>query len=151
VIRRMLLVSCAALLVACTKGEPELRADDRPELKKIVEQDVRASKAMHAADDAASKGDAKAALEAVETQARPAIDEGLRLADAAALKTAWARARRDAIAAVLRERKNELPRYTEAVTSGDPEKLLSAIEAQASIERRALAAVEGVAATDEGR
>ena len=45
---------------------------------------------------------------------------------------------------MLRDRKNELPRYTEAVKSNDAEKLLSAIEAQAAIERRALAAVEGI-------
>lgn len=143
-------VLAAALIAAsgCTKAEPELRAEDRPELHKIAEQDIRASKAMHAADDAVAKGDAKAALDLVDTQAKPAIDEGLRIADGASLRTAWGRAKRDAIAAVLRDRKSELLRYTEAVKSNDAEKLLAAIEAQAAIERRALAAVAGI---DEGR
>ncbi len=140
--------AAALLLCACTKAEPELRAEDRPELKKIVAEDVRASQALHAADEAAAKGDAKAALDLVDRQAAPAIDEGLRLADATAPRTAWGRAKRDAIAAVLRDRKTELPRYTDALKSGDPEKLLGAIEAQAVIERRALAAVAGI---DEGR
>lgn len=147
-IERVLVAAALVVCSACTKAEPELRAEDRPELKKIVEQDVRASKAMHAADDAVAKGDAKAALDLVDTQAKPAIDEGIRLADGAAPRTAWGRAKRDAIAAVLRDRKSELPRYTEAVKSGDAEKLLAAIEAQAAIERRALVAVAGI---DEGR
>ncbi len=134
--------------VACTKAEPELRAEDRPDLTKLVEQDIRASKAMHAADDAVARGDAKAALDLVDAQARPAIDEGLRLADGTAPRTAWGRAKRDAVAAVLRDRKNELPRYTEAVKSGDAEKLLAAIQAQAEIERRALVAVAGI---EQGR
>ena len=41
-----------------------------------------------------------------------------------------------------------MPKYEEAVKDGDPEKMLAAIEAQAAIERRALATV---AAVKEGR
>ena len=99
---------------------------------------------MHAADDAVAKGDATKALGLIESDAKPAIDEGLKRADGATLKTEWAKAKRDAMANVLRDRKNELPRYTEAVKSNDAEKLLAAIEAQAAIERRALAAVAGI-------
>ena len=99
---------------------------------------------MHSADDAVAKGDAAKALALIESDAKPAIEEGLRLADSAKLETAWGKTRRDGIANVLRDRKNELPRYTEAVKSNDAEKLLSAIEAQAAIERRALVAVAGI-------
>lgn len=99
---------------------------------------------MHAADDAVAKGDGAKALALIESDAKPAIEEGLKRADAATLKTEWAKGKRDAIAGVLRDRKNELPRYVEAVKSNDAEKLLSAIEAQAAIERRALVAVAGI-------
>jgi hypothetical protein len=105
---------------------------------------MRASKAMHSADDALAKGDATNALALVESDAKPAIEEGLRLADGATMGTEWGKAKRDAIASVLRDRKSELPRYAEAVKSNDAEKLLSAMEAQAAIERRALAAVAGI-------
>jgi hypothetical protein len=145
---KRVLFAAMLVLVGCTKAEPELRERDRPELQRIVAEDVRASQAMHAADEALAKGDAKAALVALETQASPAIDEGLRLAETARLETAWGRAKRDAVLAVLRERKTELPRYSGAVRSGDPEQLIVAIEAQAVIERRALAAVAGI---HEGR
>ena len=101
---------------------------------------------MHAADDAVAKGDAAKALALLESDAKPAIDEGLRLADSSAvtIKTEWGKGKRDQIKKVLVDRKSELPRYTEAVKSNDAEKLLSAIEAQAAIERRALTAASGL-------
>lgn len=99
---------------------------------------------MHSADDAVARHDATKALAVVESEAKPAIEEGLRLVDGATVKTEWGKGKRDAIATVLRDRKRELPRYTEAVKSNDAEKMLSAIEAQAAIERRALAAVAGI-------
>jgi hypothetical protein len=99
---------------------------------------------MHAADDAVAKGDATKALALIDSDAKPAIEEGLRLADSATIKTDWGKGKRDQIQKILVDRKNELPRYTEAVKSNEAEKLLSAIEAQAAIERRALAAVAGI-------
>ena len=147
-IERVLFATALVASAACTKAEPELRERDRPELQKIVAEDVRASQAMHAADEALANGDPRAAVVVLETRAAPAIDRGLRLAETARLETAWGRAKRDAVEAVLRDRKTELPRYTNAVRSGDPEELVVAIEAQAAIERRALTAVAGI---DEGR
>jgi hypothetical protein len=99
---------------------------------------------MHAADDAVAKGDATTALALIDSDAKPAIEEGLRVAGSANMKTEWGKTKRDQIQKVLVDRKNELPRYTDAVKSSDTEKLLSAIEAQAAIERRALAAVAGI-------
>lgn len=99
---------------------------------------------MHAADDAVAKGDGARALSLVDSEARPAIDEGLRLADATKPKTPWGKSKHEQISRVLLDRKNELPRYTEAVKSNDAEKMLAAIEAQAAIERRALVAVSGM-------
>ena len=99
---------------------------------------------MHAADEAVAKGDGAKALALIESDAKPAIEQGLRLTDAAPIKTDWGKAKREEVRKILVDRKSELPRYTEAVKSNDAEKLLSAIEAQAAIERRVLAAVEGI-------
>lgn len=140
---------CAA---ACSKAAPPdeatLRADDKRELERVVAIDVRASRAMRDADEATRVGDAGAATLAVAQRARPAVDEALRAAEAAALKSEWGRLKRDELVAILRDRKAEMPKYEQAVTTGDPEKLLAAIQAQAAIERRALATV---AAVQEGR
>ncbi|HEY8075158.1 MAG TPA: hypothetical protein VIF62_13635, partial [Labilithrix sp.] len=70
-------------LVACTESSSQKPAAagsesrDRDALTTIVSVDMRASAAMREADDAATKGDAGAALEIVTKRATPAIDEGL--------------------------------------------------------------------------
>ena len=72
----------------------------------------------------------------------------LALTEGATMKSEWGKAKREELAAILRDRKAEMPKYDEAVKSNDPEKMLAAIQAQAAIERRALATV---AAVQEGR
>jgi hypothetical protein len=140
------------VLGACSKAEPPteaaLRAEDKQALELIVAIDVRVSQAMRDADTATGKGDAGAAADIVGTRARPAVEEALRAAEAATLKTAWGKTKRDELLGILRDRKAEMPKYEAAVKDGDPEKMLAAIEAQAAIERRALATV---AAVKEGR
>jgi len=136
--------------VACTKGAPPdeatLRAEDKAALEGIVALDVRASQAMREADTATGKGEADAAADAVTVRARPAVDEALRVAESTTVKSEWGRTKRDELLAILRERKAEMPRYEDAVRGGDPEKMLASIEAQAAIERRALATVAAVKA-----
>ena len=131
----------ALLFSGCSKSDAELRQEDRAKLERIVEEDLRASKAMADADKAARDGSVPAALEAIDHRARPAIEAGLRLTSSADPKTEWGRARRDTFASILEDRRSELGPYRDAVKSGDAEKLVSAIEAQAKIERRAIAAI----------
>lgn len=140
------------VLAGCSKASPPdeatLRAEDKRELERIVAIDVRASQAMRDADDATRVGDAGAAASAVSGRALPAVDEALRTAQAAAMKSEWGKAKRDELVGIFRDRKAEMPKYEEAVKGNDPEKMLAAIQAQAAIERRALATV---AAVQEGR
>jgi hypothetical protein len=152
-VKRALLVLSIAI-AACSKDEPKhddgaireaaLRKEDRARLERIVALDVTASQALRAADDAAMKGDAGAAVDQVHARALPALDEALRDAEGPPMKTAWGTQRKDALVGVLKDRKAEMPRYEEAVKSGDPEKMLTAVQAQAAIERRALGAVAAV-------
>ncbi|MDF2693501.1 MAG: hypothetical protein K0S65_1884 [Labilithrix sp.] len=133
-------IASALLLLSCTKSTEELKHDDRAKLDAIIGEDLRASKAMAEADRAVREGNVTVALDAVDHRAQPAIEAGLRLTAAAEPKTDWGRARRDAFVQVLEARRAELPPYRDAVKSGDPEKLIAAIEAQARIERRAITA-----------
>jgi hypothetical protein len=103
---------------------------------------------MRDADDATRVGDAGAASLVVTSRAAPAVDEALRTAESATMKSDWGKTKRDELVAILRDRKAEMPKYDEAVKGGDPEKMLAAIQAQAAIERRALATVGAV---QEGR
>lgn len=139
-----------AVLAACSKATPPdeaaLRAEDKQALEQIVALDVRASMAMRDADTATGSGDAGAAAEIVGARARPAVEEALAAAVGATLRTAWGNAKREELLAILRDRKAQMPSYEEAVKGGDPERMLAAIEAQAAIERRALATVAAVRA-----
>lgn len=141
-----------ALVAACAKPAPPdeaaLRAEDKRELERVVAIDVRASQAMRDADDATRVGDAGAARSAVTTRAAPAVEEALGAARGATMRSAWGRTKRDELVGILLDRKAEMPKYEDAVTTADPEKMLAAIQAQAAIERRALATV---AAVQEGR
>ena len=142
-----------ASLLACSRqdaatDEATSRADDKRELERVVAIDVRASQAMRQADEAAQAGDAGAASLAVTSRAVPSVDEALRTAEGATMKSAWGKTKRDELVGILRERKTEMPKYEAAVRSGDAEKMLNAIQAQAAIERRALATVSAV---QEGR
>ena len=148
-----LAVALLGALGACSKATPPpdeatLRAEDKRALEQVVALDVRTSQAMREADTATGKGDAGAAADIVSGRAKPAVDEALRAAEATTLRTDWGRSKRDELLGIFRARKAEMPRYEEAVKGGDPEKMLAAIEAQAAIERRALATV---AAVNEGR
>lgn len=147
----------SASAVACSKEAPPsapdsapdeaaLRADDKRELGRIVALDVRASQAMRAADDASQKGDAGAALATVTERASPAIAAATQAAEGATMKTDWGRAKKEELLGVLRDRRAEMPKYEDAVRTGDPEKMLASIQAQAAIERRALVVVAAVEA-----
>ncbi len=143
------LSSLAWLSFGCSRPVPDenaLREADKRELERLIALDVRASKAMRDADDAAQKADggAAAASERIAKTARPAIETALSSTEAASMKTDWGRAKKEALAAVLRDRKAELPKYEEAIKGDDPEKMLAAIQTQADIERRALAVVAAV-------
>jgi hypothetical protein len=141
-----LFLGCFGLL-ACTKSEEALQKDDRTKLAQLAAIDQRVSRAMKDADDLAMKGDAKAAVDRVETEAKPAVTEASQSCDALKMESAWGKERQNALCLVVADRKSEMPRYIEAVKSGDASKLLAAMEAQAAIERRALA----MAAAAEGR
>ncbi len=123
-----------------------MRAEDKRVLERVVAIDVRASQAMREADEAAQDGDAGAARLAVTSRALPSVEEALRAAEAAPVRSAWGKAKRDELVGILRDRKAEMPKYEEAVRTGDAEKMLAAIQSQAAIERRALATVSAVQA-----
>jgi hypothetical protein len=135
--------------VGCTKADPAAteaaeKERDRGVLQGIAAHDERVSQAMRDADAASQKGDKTAALQIVMTRANPAVDDGLRAAEAGKLGTAWGKTRRDELAAVLKDRKAAMPKYVDAISGADPEKLLAALQAQAAIEKKAEAATKAV-------
>jgi len=138
-------------VAGCSRGdgtpavdEATLRADDRREVERLVLLDFRVSQAMHDADKASVAGDAGAASSLVSRVAEPAVDEAIRTSEAASLKTAWGKSKKEEIVAILRDRRAEMAKYGAAVKSDDPDALVAAIQAQAAIEQRAMSLVTAV-------
>lgn len=133
--------SLAALLASgCT--DPEQR--DRDALEKVIAADELFDRAMKEADDASRAGRDPDAANVLRDRARPAGETALGAAKGAGVETEWGKARKAELVAVIGDRAAELPRYEEALRSGDPEKKLAALQRQIDLQRRALGAAAAV-------
>ena len=149
---RFFAVLVLSLVFACSKSDPPppvpdeatLKAEDKRTLEGVIALDVKTSQAMRDADEATGKGDAGAASVILTTRARGSADEAVTAAESAPLKSEWGKAKRAELVSILKDRQTEMPKYADAVKGDDPQKMLEAIEAQASIERRALTTVAAV-------
>ncbi len=113
-------------------------ADDHARLARIVAADEALDRALKAADDASQNGDDAKGANILETDATSAADEAIREAEHEAVETAWARARRDALLAIIRERRASISSYAEAMRSTDLEAKLAVVTLQIELQRRAL-------------
>lgn len=133
---------------ACSKTDPAgvapTPAADRPELDAIVAADVAIERILKEADDLSARGADVEAIEALDKRALPAIDAALAKARAAAVASAWGIARRDEWVGILSERRTETARYAAAIREGELEGRVAAMQAQATLTRRAMAAAKAV-------
>ena len=117
---------------------------DQTALEKVVVADEAFDRAMKDADDASRSGNDARAADVLRDQARPAGAAALSAAKGAGVETDWGKARKDELASVIGDRTAELPRYEEALRSGDPAKKLAALEKQIDLQKRALNAAAAV-------
>jgi hypothetical protein len=141
------LFSIVCALVACkdpAREAAEAKARDREALKAVVLADSELDRTLKRVDDLSAKGDDTAAALFLEKDAAGQADRAFATATAASVTTEWGKARRDEWLAILRDRRAEIPRYLAALRSNDLEAKLAAVEAQAALQRRALAAALAV-------
>jgi hypothetical protein len=128
-------------LVSCRDPEREQAARDERDhvrLLAVVDADQALDRALKTADDASQAGDdAKAAGLLEGVAARAAID-AIAEAEREPFETPWARARRDALVAVMRDRQASIEGYAAAVRGEDLEAKLTAVQAQLALQKRAL-------------
>jgi hypothetical protein len=110
----------------------------------VVAADERFDDAMKLAGDAERAGRDGQAADLLRDKARPAGEAALGAAKSAGVDTEWGKARRAELVDVIGERAAELPRYEDALRSGDPEKKLAAMVKQVELQKRALAAAAAV-------
>jgi hypothetical protein len=146
-----LVLACAA----CSKSAPppppaatteDSASRDRAKLESIVAADAAFDRAMKTADDAERGGDDTKAAGLLTGAATKAADAAITAATSAALETPWAAARRDSLVAVLRARKDTLPKYAAALRGEDIEAKLAAVQTQLELQKWALDAAQAALA-----
>ncbi len=140
------------LAVACrdpAREQAERDGRDRARLERIVTADEALDRALKSADDASRAGDEARAATILESGATEASNEAIAEAEREPLETAWAGARRDAILAVMRERRGSIAPYAQALRGEDLDAKLAAIEAQIGLQKRALEAAAAALATPD--
>ena len=143
------LVAALAGTSGCTrKDEPPTPAvqlaNDRVTLDAIVASDVDLDAVLKLADDQSRMGNDAAAADTLEQRAIPVADAALARARAATVTTSWAVARREEWLAILQDRRAQTARYASALRGEDLDAKLAAVEAQAELTKRAMAAALAV-------
>jgi len=136
-----------ATAVACSRNEPPppaSAAEDRAALEGITTADLAIERTLKEADDALAAGRDDDALRKLESSALPAIDAALAKARGATVRSAWGIARRDEWVAILADRATEMKRYADAIRGGELEARVAAMQSQAALTRRAMAAASAV-------
>jgi hypothetical protein len=113
-----------------------------------VSADESFDAALKKADDAERGGDDAKAAGILEGEAARVSSAAIAEAEKAPLETAWARAKRDALVAVMRERSQSLGPYAKALRGEDIDAKLAAVEVQVELQKKALRAASDALAVE---
>ena len=148
------LAAVAAVAAVACDDKPSFEVElarDRATLDRIVEADLELDRAMKRADDLSVKGDDTAAANALDKFALPRATAAAAQARTAIVTTPWAKDRVAEWLAIAADREREIPIYAAALRGEDMAAKLSALEAQASIQKRAMRAATAVKAGPDGQ
>jgi hypothetical protein len=139
------LLAAAAPLAAChdpVREQAERDDRDHARLAAIVQADAALDRVLKSADDASHAGDDAKAADILEGDATHAATDAVAQAEAEreAMETPWGRARRDALAAVLRERQAAIAPYAAAARGDDLDAKLATVIQQLELQKKAVAA-----------
>lgn len=141
------LLVATTTLVACGPSEAD-RARDRTAIERVLAADVAVAGLLREADAALGAGDRERAVGHVKTKVVPAADANIIAATGLRATTPWGKARGADLVSLTADRRKSLDGYAKALGSDDGDALLAAIEAQRSIEKRALALWQSVELQD---
>jgi hypothetical protein len=133
-----------ALLALATslgcKSDPRAQAcaSDRVELTSLVQQDKEIDKLLHQADLETSKGRGAEAATIITDRATPSAQKLIDKASAWTPASRWGQERRTELVALLRDRARSMVDYASALRSDDLRRVVDQLEAQRSLEQRAL-------------
>jgi hypothetical protein len=119
-------------------------------LATLVAADEALDRALKAADDASRAGDDAKGAEILEGPAAQAADEAVAACEQATVETAWGTARRDALLAVVRERRASIASYAQAMKGDALDAKLAAITLQIELQKQAIEAATAALAPAVG-
>lgn len=112
--------------------------DDEPKIRAILDADKSLDRALKEADDESAGQNDKHAAEILETKAKPAADDAIKVAEAQTCTTTWCKDQKSALLGILQERRDAIPTYASALRGEDLDAKLAAVEKQIDIEKRAI-------------
>ncbi len=121
--------------VACTREDPG--ALDQAALRTAMSADDTLDRAIKEAEDSAHAGDVAKADDIFKRKVGPAADAALAAARGVEARSAWGKAKKDALVTLEQDRKDAIDPFAAALRGDEPEKKLAAYEKQIDLERRA--------------
>jgi hypothetical protein len=115
-----------------------------------VAADEVLDQALKSADDQSRAGDDAKAAALLDGVAARASDDAVAEAEREPLETAWARARRDAILGVMRDRRASIAPYAAALRGEALDAKLAAVVTQLALQKRALDAATAALSSATG-
>lgn len=129
-------LALVALLGAC--GESGT-AGDRAAMIAVLDEDANVAGLLHRADGLVVAGKAKDALTLVDGPARIGADANAASAEKLAPRSRWGRERAAAVKKLTGDRRASVTAYRSALASDDVASVITSMEAQKSVEARAIA------------
>jgi hypothetical protein len=135
-------------LLGCSKDPAREEAQrvqrDQVLLNGIVDEDLKAERALVEVGDVERQHRLEDAARVVDNDAIPAADRAIDAAKRSQPESAWGRARKDELLLAMTDRRDELPRYAAALRAQDLEQQLASVEKQLAIEKRAMTVAQAI-------
>lgn len=144
--RRAVAVVAMFALASCSRDAAARRAD-REELVAVTARDADLDSLL-AQVDARTKVDSRGAARALRSEGARLAREAVGRAATVPVRSRWGARHREALEQIAREREASIEEYALALDSGDSERVVAALRAQADLDHRALTLAAELARPD---
>ena len=131
-------LALAFALAACGKSDDGV-VGDRAAMVAVLDADANVAAVLHRADGLVVSGKGKDALALVDGLAREGAEKNAGAADALAPRSRWGKERAEAVKKLTRDRRASVSAYRSALASDELANVVASMEAQKSVEARAMA------------
>ena len=142
---RVTVLAAVVVLAGCGPSEQAVAAD-REALRQGVASDEQVAAALRPVDDLALGGKPAEAVAQLDEKVRPASQRSVALVKTLSATTPWGQEHRQTLGRLVSDRAASLDRYATALRSNELTAVVTALEEQQGLERRAAALAAAVQA-----